>query len=101
MLVSYLFASPTLNAEAMSGDLNRLLRRVSHGAVTLLYTNSVRKELNRQYPRFRQRLEEADFRIRAEDDGEIVVERWNGPQRRKLFYALFRRPRRERLLVGG
>ena len=101
VIVSYLFASPTLDAEAMFGDLNLLLRRFGHGAVTLLYTNSTREDLNRQYPRFRHRLEEADFRIRSEGEGEIVVERWNGPQRRKLFYALFRRPRRERLPVGG
>ena len=101
VIVSYLFASPTLDAEAMFGDLDRLLDRLGRGAVTLLYTNSTREETNRQYPGFRQKLEEADFRVHAEDQGETVVERWNGPQRRMLFYALLYRPQRQRLLLGG
>ena len=100
VIVSYLFASPTLDAGAMFADLDRLLRRLGHGAVTLLYTNSAREEANRKYPGFRQKLEEADFRVHAEDQGEIVVERWNGPQRRMLFYALFHRPQLLRLPLG-
>lgn len=100
VIVSYLFASPTLDAEAMFGDLERLLRRLGNGAVTLLYTNSAQEEANRQFPGFQQRLETAEFRVCAEGEGEIVVERWNGPRARKLYYALFRRPRRQRLLLG-
>ena len=101
VIVSYLFASPTLDAIAMFRDLERLLHRLGHGAVTLLYTNSALEERNRQYPGFRQRLEEADFQVFAEDQGEIVVERSSRPQRRNLYYALFRCPRRGRLLLGG
>ena len=101
VIVSYLFASPTLDAEAMFGDLNGLLGRLGHGAVTLLYTNSTREEPNCQYSGFRERLEEAGFGIHAEGQGEIVVERRNGPRERNLYYALFRRPRRRRLPLGG
>ena len=100
VIVSYLFASPTLDAEAMFGDLDCLLRRFGYGAVTLLYTNSTRAEFNRQYHGFRQRLEEADFRVCAEGRGEIVVERSSRPQSRALHYALFRRPARRRLPLG-
>ena len=85
----------------MFTDLNRLLRRLGHGAVTLLYTNSTREEPNRQYPAFRKKLVEADFKLRAEDRGEIVIERLNRPQSRRLYYALFHRPRRRRLPLGG
>ena len=99
VIVSYLFASPTLDAEAMFRDLDSLFRRLGQGAVTLLYTNSTREEPNRQYPVFRERLVETGFQVCAEDQGEIVVERSNRP--RKLYYALFRRPRRRRLLLGG
>ena len=96
VIVSYLFASPTLDAEAMFGDLDNLLRRLGHGAVTLLYTNAERDELNLQYRGFRERLEEVDFRVCADDRGEIVVGRQNGPRERKLYYALFHRhPRRK------
>ena len=84
----------------MFGDLDYLLRRLGHGAVTLLYTNSTRAEPNRQYPEFRERLEETGFQVHAEDNGEIVVERWNGPRERKLYYALFHRPPRRRLPLG-
>ena len=100
VIVSYLFASPTLDAETMVGDLERLLRRLGHGAVTLLYTNSARREPNRRYPRFRDRLVEAGFQVRAEDRGEIAVERRAGWRGRKLYYALFHRPRRRRLPLG-
>ncbi|MYF68502.1 MAG: hypothetical protein F4181_00305 [Proteobacteria bacterium] len=100
VVVSYLFASPTLDAEALFEDLERLLSRLGRGAVTLLYTNSVREEHNRQFPGFRRRLEEAEFRLRAEDQGEIVVERWDGPRERSLYYALLHRPQRRRLVLG-
>ena len=100
VIVSYLFASPTLDAEALFSGLNCLLGRLGHGAVTLLYTNSTREEPNRQYPGFRERLEEAGFRVHVEDRGEIVVERWNGPRERQVYYALFRRPRLRRLRLG-
>ena len=99
VIVSYLFASPTLDAEGMFDDLERLLRQLGHGAVTLLYTNSTRTEPNRQYRGFRKRLVGAGFRVHAEDQGEIVVERSSRP--RKLYYALFHRPRRRRMPLGG
>ena len=101
VILSYLFASPTLDAEAMLTDLKRLLRRIGHGAVTLLYTNSILGEPNRRYPEFRKGLVEAEFRVHAEAQGKIVVERWNGRRERKLCYALFRRPQRQHLPLGG
>ena len=101
VIVSYLFASPTLDAEALFCDLNRLLCRLGRGAVTLLYTNSAREEVNRQFPGFRQSLEEADFRVHAEGQGEVLVERWNGRRERNLYYVLFHRPQRRRLALGG
>ena len=100
VIVSYLFASPTLDAEAMFGDLQDLLDGLGRGGMTLLYTNSAREEPNRQYPGFRQSLEDAGFRICAEGQGELVVQRWNGTRERELYFALFHRARRRRLLLG-
>ncbi len=100
VIVSYLFASPTLDVEAVFGDLERLLDRLGRGAVTLLYTNSARQEPNRHYPEFRERLESAGFRVHAQDQGEIVVERSSRRQARRLYYALFRRPPRQTLRLG-
>lgn len=100
VIVSYLFASPTLDVEAMFADLSRLLHQLGNGAVTLLYTNSAREQANRRYPGFRRRLVEAGFRLITEGQGQIVIERWNGSQERKLLYALFRRPRQLILSQG-
>ena len=100
VIVSYLFASPTLDAEVMFDDLQDLLDGLGRGAVTLLYTNAAREEANRQYPGFRRRLQDADFRICADDEGKIVVQRWDGPVERKLYYALFHRAPRCRLVLG-
>lgn len=100
VIVSYLLASPTLDVDAMFGDLERLLDRLGRGAVTLLYTNSTREGANRQYPVFQQRLAETGFQRYAEDRGEIVVERSNRPRERRLNYPLFHRPRRQTLPLG-
>ena len=100
VIVSYLFASPTLDAEVMFDDLQDLLDGLGRGAVTLLYTNSAREEANRQYPGFSRRLQDADFRICAEDEGKIIVQRWDGPLERKLYYALFHRAPRRHLVLG-
>ena len=101
VIVSYLFASPTLDTEALFGGLMKLLDQIGRGRVTLLYTNSAQPGPNHKYPDFRSRLEEAEFRSCVEDQGEIVLDRWNGLRKRRLFYALFHRPRRGRLGLGG
>ncbi len=100
VIISYLFASPTLDARVVFMELDSLLQKLGHGAVTLLYTNSTREEFNRQYPGFRQSLEEADFQVWADDQGKIAIERGNGLQERKLRYALFHRPQRQTLTLG-
>ena len=97
VIVSYVFASPTLDGAAMFRELVELLGRLGKGGVTLLYTNSVRPEANRAYPAFRDKLLGADFRKVADGEGEIVVERLYGPRRRPLRYAMFRRDRQEKV----
>ena len=101
VIVSYLFASPTLDVDAMFDDLGSLLDRLGRGTVTLLYTNSTRQEPNRRYPEFRRLLEAAGFELHAEEQGEIVVERRDRIQNRNLYYALFHRPPRRVLHLGG
>ena len=100
VVVSYLFASSTLDAESMFKDLDRLLRRLGRGAVTLLYTNTPRDDCNRQYPGFRETLKEAGFQVLAEDHGEIVIERSKRHIGRRLRYALFRRRPLRTLMLG-
>lgn len=100
VIISYLFASPTLDTEVVFNDLDRLLQQLGHGAVTLLYTNSPQEKPNRQYPGFRQSLEEAGFQVWADDQGKIAIERGNGLQERNVRYALFHRPQRQTLTLG-
>ncbi len=94
VIVSYLFASPTLDVGKMFSALNQLFDRLGQGAVTLLYTNSVHDQANMQYPSFKSKLEGAGFKVHAEGSGEILVERSGTLKPRPLRYALFRRPPR-------
>ena len=97
VIVSYLFASPTLDVDALVLDLDRLLAKLGGGSVTILYTNSTRDEANRNFPTFRTMLRERGFDLRTEDTGEIEVERGQVVRIRRLRYALFYRPEQQTL----
>ena len=106
VIVSYLFASPTLDVGKMFSSLNTLLDRFGHGAVTLLYTNSKHGAANLLYPSFESKLVEVGFTIWAggagdEGLGEIMIERSGTPKPRRLRYALFRRPPGRTLPLEG
>ncbi len=100
VIVSYLFASPTLEVESLFDSLERLLIRIGRGRVMLLYTNATADTQNVRYKPFRSRLLQAGFSLKAEDHGEIFIERAHGVQVRNLRYALFYRPRQQRLRIG-
>ena len=100
IIVSYLFASPTLNAEKLFVDLEQLLTRLGPGRVMLLYTNATADTQNAQYKPFRTNLIQAGFLPKAEGQGKILTERAGGTQIRNLRYALFYRPRQRRLQLG-
>ena len=101
VIVSYLLASPTLDARGLIRELEGLLAKLGRGPVTVLYTNSPRPEPNRSYPTFRTALLDAGFKLFADDTGSIEVERWTGSRPRKLRYALFHRGDRSTLRLGG
>ncbi len=97
IIVSYLLASPTLNAAALIAELegrDRLLAKLGRGPITVLYTNSTRTEANRSFPSFRKALFDAGFKLIADDTGMIEIERWAGRRNRPLRYALFQRQKR-------
>lgn len=100
VIVSYLLASPTLDVAQMATTLEELLDRLGRDAVTLLYTNTRRKEANRLYPAFREKLSAAGFKNIVEGPGKLWIERRDGKQPRKLWYALFHRLRRQTLPLG-
>lgn len=100
VIVSYLLASRTLDVDALVPDLNRLLAKLGRGSVTVLYTNSVRDEANRNFLKFRTMLRERGFNLRKEDTGEIEVERGQDVRTRRLRYALFHRPAQRTLKLG-
>lgn len=101
VIVSYLLASPTLDAGELIGELEGLLAKLGRGPVTVLYTNSPRPEPNRSYRTFRTALLDAGFEPFADDSGSIEVERWTGSRSRKLRYALFHRRDQTTLRLGG
>ena len=101
VIVSYLLASPTLDPVRLVADLDELLARLGNGRVAVLYTNSPRPDANRNFPRFQEAMQNAGFDMPADGTGEIVIERWKGNQLRNLRYAVFHRPAKTKLLLGG
>ena len=100
VIVSYLLASPTLNAVALVTELEALLVRLGRGHVTVLYTNSPRAEANRSFPPFRDALLATGFELFADDTGTIEIDRRSGQRRRDLRYALFFRSEQRILSLG-
>ena len=97
VIVSYLLASPTLDAVQLVADLDELLAKLGNGRVTMLYTNSPRAGANRSFPAFKQAMQQAGFEIPADGTGQIVVERWSGNRMREVRQAVFHRDRKNRL----
>ena len=48
IIVSFLLASPTLHVTALMAELDGLLNKIGNGSVTILYTNAIGVEANRQ-----------------------------------------------------
>lgn len=94
VIVSYLLASPTLDAAALVAELDGLLTRLGRGPVTVLYTNAIGTDANRRFPDFRAALHDADFVTVTEATGVIETRR---QKNRSLRYALFQRKRQETL----
>ena len=100
VIISYLFASPSLNIEKLVTDLEILLKKLGRGPVTVLYTNSAKPEANQRFTDFHTRLCHIDFRLLKDDIGIIEVERMGGTRKRPLRYALFYRPSQNTLQLG-
>lgn len=100
VIVSYLLASPTLDARALVSDLDRLLAKLGRGSVTVLYTNSIRGEANRHFPAFLTMLHDRGFGLIRDDEGAIDIERGQEVRNRRLRYALFHRPAQGTLQLG-
>jgi hypothetical protein len=99
-IVSYLLASPTLDATELIDQLDYLLAKFGRGPVTVLFTNSPQAHANRSFPKFSKALLDAGFRLFADDTGRIGIGRMSGVRIRSLRYALFHRPSRHTLELG-
>ena len=97
VIVSYLLASPTLDAAALVAELDGLLTRLGRGPVTVLYTNAIGTNANQRFPDFRAALHDPDFVTVTVDTGMIETRRHKN---RSLRYALFQRKRQDTLQLG-
>ncbi|PRQ05089.1 class I SAM-dependent methyltransferase [Enhygromyxa salina] len=88
IIASYLLASPTVDARALVNGAMEQVRKIGRGDVAVLYTNSVRLEVNHQLPRFRDCLIE-DHGFELIDDNEGRISTGGGQNERRLRYALF------------
>ena len=100
VVVSYLFASPTLDVATLVAELKVLLGKLGGGSVTVLYTNSIRQEANLSFPLFCHSLQTMGFQLYADDTGTIEINRRATIRTRKLRYALFHRERQHTLRLG-
>lgn len=101
VIVSYLFASPTLNVEALVNDLDDILiPKLGRGPVTVLYTNSIRDDANRGFEAFSTMLCDRRFELIEDGKGNIPVERGYGSRNRPIRYALFNRLSNRTLNLG-
>lgn len=98
VIVSYLLASPTLDAAALVERVLGFIDRIGRGPAVVLYTNSTRDAANRKFPEFRDALMRDGFSLLF-DSKEGRVE--HGSRQRNLRYALFVRQQRRVLELGG
>lgn len=91
VVASYLLASPTLDVAAFVRNIEGVCNLFGRGPVTVLYTNSALPRPNRSFPLFRNGLRDLGFKIIADDQGEITIERFQELRTRQLRYALFQR----------
>lgn len=89
VIVSYLFASPTIDPQRLSKDLNEFLKRIGRGRVVILYTNSPMASRNRGFQEFADQLGQFGFTCRTDDIGRIESTR--SDRSYELRYALFHR----------
>jgi hypothetical protein len=92
VVMSYVFASPTISPSDLADQLAHTLGRVSHGRTVLLYTNSQYDRLNTNYPIFRSQLLRHSFTEHTHDKGTIEIRRSGEARPRHLQYAVLYRP---------
>lgn len=102
VIVSYLLASPSLDAVDIINRTLALIGRMSWGSVTVVYTNAMDHAANRQFDAFSAALERHGFEVVIDSEGSITVERQGKLRERGLRYALFNRKRKTTFSpVGG
>ena len=95
IVMSYIFASPTISPSDLADQIAHTLNRVSHGSTVLIYTNSQYDQLNTNYPIFANQLLRHSFTEHTHGKGVINIKRSGGARVRHLQYAvLYRHERR-------
>jgi SAM-dependent methyltransferase len=84
--ISYLFASATLDVDALSADLNSALDRTGLGPVAILYTNSAKPDLNAKFPDFQALLEAKRFTLILDKTEDFEDTKNPKPMRYALFF---------------
>jgi len=85
VVLSYLLASKSIDAEVLVRQVVDACNRIGPGPVALLYTNTSRPEATEAYPAFQNAMTEAGFTMKIEGKEVLYLE----GKERKLHYALF------------
>ncbi|UQV46499.1 hypothetical protein KIV45_05895 [Janthinobacterium lividum] len=88
VILSYLFASTTIDVDALANEIIEACTKIGWGPVFIFYTNSTREAAGANFPSFRDRMIKEGFTVEAD-----CVENFTDTDRpRKIHYALFVRP---------
>lgn len=87
-VLSYLLASPTIDSEALVGEIARAREKIGWGVTVVLYTNSAKEGPRAQFPSFKNHMEAAGFNTLT-DKTETF---YDAGKDRDIHYAVFRHP---------
>lgn len=88
VILSYLFASTSIDVNALADEILAACKKIGWGPVFIFYTNSTREAAGANFPTFRDKMIKEGFSVEAD-----CVENFTDTDKpRKIHYALFSKP---------
>ncbi|USX25373.1 hypothetical protein NHH73_22650 [Oxalobacteraceae bacterium OTU3CINTB1] len=88
VILSYLFASATIDVNALADEIIEACKKIGWGPVFVFYTNTTREAAGANFPAFRDKMISEGFTIEADCVENFI----DTDKPRKIHYALFVRP---------
>lgn len=85
VILSYLFASSTINVDSLADEIIEACQKIGWGPVFIFYINSSREAAGANFPRFKDKMIQEGFSVEA----DAIEEFTDTDKPRKIHYALF------------